>query len=227
VATPAAAGADGSFCGPALSLTAARVDASAGAADAAVRVSQPIPPCAPAGAAGAAAQSLPPPSVAIPGAFLRRGLGAAGLGAALSADVAIVQLGTSFVDEAAGFAAMPFAAPNGAAAASAAALAAGIAALNATAAGDNATSAAGAAAAGSVQAAIAAIGSLSRASSPVVAALDAARPLDTRLLTVTLHSRAGALLPVANAPAPFVATIPLKDAAGAGGGASAGLAAGE
>ena len=199
------------YCGQGLSVTVARVDASS---DAALPVAQPMVPCFAAGSAVTTWVPLPPaPSVIVSSAVL-----AAAGGGMASMDITLVQSGTSFVPEAAGFSTMRFSAPNGAMGADSAptvarpALNSTVVAANAT---RNATSATptpnpSGGGAGSVQAAIVQAG-LSVAASSTVSALDGGSGLDTRVLGVNMQTRAGAAVPVTAAPAPIIITIPLKD----------------
>jgi hypothetical protein len=226
-----------SFCGPALAMSAAPLPAlgGGGGGDFSLPLTRALPPCAGASTPGAAGPitlppaivaAQPPPSVAVSRPLLVElaSRGAAYAGASLS----VVQWGVSPVSETAGLGLIrykPLVKPNTLAAEADAVMA------NATAAGGNIGRRLGL-----ISSLFASLQSLSRGRSggsslsptgatvAANAALRAAaprptvaydrlpsRPLDSRVVSVTLTSRAGALLPVAGLAAPFLITIPLRD----------------
>jgi len=233
-APPAVASAP-SFCGPALALSSAPLPMAGGGDDFALPLTRALPPCAGASTPGAPAPvslpaaiiaAAPPPSVAVSRPLLAElaSRGAAYAGASLS----VVQWGVSPVSETAGLGAIRYKPLEkaGTLAAEADAVMA-----NATARGREGrrlgvisslfsalqTLTRGSGREGSslspAGATVAANAALREAAPRPTVAYDRLpnRPLDSRVVSVTLASRAGAPLPVVGLATPFLITIPLRD----------------
>jgi len=183
-----------SYCGPALSLTTARVaSGSQTAVRASVAMTAPLAPCFAAGSIGGIVDTPPAPSVTF-GDDTLRAVGSAAPGGAL--DVTLISAGVPSVSSTAGWsAAIIYKVPS-----------VSTDALNVF----GPVGQPAGVIAGSAQAAIIALG-LSSASNPVTVDLTPTTGLDSRVLSVSLQTIAGEKVAVQTSASPISLSLPLLD----------------